>query len=191
VSTSGEPGRGFHHGDLRRVLVETATEMVEDAGPGAVSLREVARRAEVSHNAPYRHFPTREALLASVAEQGFALLGVELQEASETGGLSSMGTVYLEFARRRTGLFRLMFGGEIDLSEYPEAQEAAQAAFDRLRAAVPGDEDVRYRNVGAWALVHGLAWLLIEHQLSDDLVAQADTGILLERVSAVFGLRGG
>ena len=189
MSTSDEPGRGFHHGDLRRVLVETATEMVEEGGPGAVSLREVARRAEVSHNAPYRHFPTREALLASVAEQGFALLGDELQKAGETGGLASMGTAYLEFARGRIGLFRLMFGGEINLSEHPQARETAQEAFGRLSTAVPGDADARYRRVGAWALVHGLAWLLIEHQLSDDLAAEAEAGVLLERVSADFGLR--
>ena len=191
MSTSEEAARGFHHGDLRRVLVETAMEMVEDAGPGAVSLREVARRAEVSHNAPYRHFPTRDALLASVAGQGFAVLGAELERAGETGGLAAMGTVYLEFALARTGLFRLMFGGELSLSEYPEAQTVARAAFDRLNAAGPGNDGTRYRSVGAWALVHGLAWLLIDRQLSDDLAAEADAGLLLGRISAVFGARNG
>lgn len=191
MSTSGRSDRRFHHGDLRRVLVETALEIVEDAGPGAVSLREVARRAEVSHNAPYRHFPTREALLASVAERGFALLGAELQRAAETGGLLAMGSAYLEFARRRTGLFRLMFGGEIELSEHPEALAAAQAAFDRLRAATSEDEEARYRSLGAWGLVHGLSWLLVEDQLADDIVAEADAGNLLTRINAVFGLKEG
>lgn len=191
MSTSGRSDRRFHHGDLRRVLVETALEIVEDAGPGAVSLREVARRAEVSHNAPYRHFPTREALLASVAERGFALLGAELQRAAETGGLLAMGSAYLEFARRRTGLFRLMFGGEIELSEHPEALAAAQAAFGRLRAATSGDEEARYRSLGAWGLVHGLSWLLVEDQLADDIVAEADAGNLLTRINAVFGLKEG
>src|SRR5215470_4643684 len=76
--TQKKPARKYHHGDLRRALVDAALAIVERAGPGALSLRELARRAGVSHAAPYRHFESREALLAALATEGFLGLGAEM-----------------------------------------------------------------------------------------------------------------
>src|SRR5215470_2775019 len=72
---------GYHHGDLRRALLEASLALVEESGIGALSLREVARKAGVSHNAPYHHFKDRGSLLAALAEEGFAELAREMAEA--------------------------------------------------------------------------------------------------------------
>src|SRR5271154_7271500 len=77
-------GASYHHGDLRRALVDAAAQLVSCCGPTAVSLREVARIVGVSHNAPYRHFPTREALLAAVAAYGFELLFEGMSKIEDT-----------------------------------------------------------------------------------------------------------
>src|SRR5256885_7264933 len=69
----------YHHGDLRRTLIDAALRIVEQAGPGALSLRELARHAGVSHAAPYRHFASREALLAALAVEGFRGLRAQMQ----------------------------------------------------------------------------------------------------------------
>src|SRR5271154_5132315 len=79
-----KPDSPYHHGDLSRALVDAAAELVTCCGPSAVSLREVARIVGVSHNAPYRHFPTREALLAAVAARGFELLFEGMSKIEDT-----------------------------------------------------------------------------------------------------------
>ena len=99
----------YHHGALRPALIAAARDMLANDGAGAVSLREAARRAGVSATATYRHFQDKEHLLAAVAAEGF----VEFAERLEAGGardFKGMGIAYLEFAIRRPGLFRLMFG---------------------------------------------------------------------------------
>jgi AcrR family transcriptional regulator len=89
MSTSARPRKtgkaAYHHGDLRPSLVRAATEVLEQQGISGLSLRGAARRAGVSHAAPYRHFPDREALLAVVAAQGYARLGEVLREAAQRG----------------------------------------------------------------------------------------------------------
>src|SRR3989337_63135 len=108
----------YHHGGLRAELVQTAGEMLEKQGLKSLSLREVARRAGVSHNAPYRHFPDRESLLAALAMEGFAKLGRALQEAGSAGGLRARGQAYLRFALQNPQRFRLMFGGHLGIARH-------------------------------------------------------------------------
>src|SRR5688572_33107199 len=95
----------YHHGDLRAVLLRTAGEMLEKEGLGALSLREVARRSGVSHNAPYRHFPDRDSLLAALAAEGFREFGDALAKRPR----QEMGEAYVEFALEHPQRFRLMF----------------------------------------------------------------------------------
>src|SRR6266850_4711197 len=97
----------YHHGDLRAALLQTAGKVLEKEGLGELSLRELARRAGVSHNAPYRHFPDRDSLLAALAAEGFALLENEMRGL----GARAMGEVYIRFALQHPQRFRLMFGG--------------------------------------------------------------------------------
>ncbi|WP_162596193.1 TetR/AcrR family transcriptional regulator [Methylobacterium sp. 17Sr1-1] len=177
MSTS-EGGSAYHHGDLRRGLIAAAHELLEAGGVEAVTLREAARHAGVSHNAPYRHFASREALLAALTTEGFQALRRALEEAGSeagpTGRLEALGRAYLRFADRDRATFRLMFGGVIERAGHPDLAEAAAAAFGALRSVVaerePSDRAER-EALRAWALVHGLAHLVADRQID---AAQAE-----------------
>ena len=142
----------YHHGDLRAALLRTAGEMLEKEGLAALSLREVARRAGVSHNAPYRHFPDRDSLLAALAEEGYQ----RFADALEKRPRREMGEAYVDFALEHPERFRLMFGGRVPGKD-PRAYEALKKSFADL-----GEEDAGYAAAAAWGLVHGLAHLLLD-----------------------------
>lgn len=183
----------FHHGDLRHALIEATAELIERDGPASVSLREAARIAGVSHNAPYRHFPTREALLAAVAAHGFRQLRLAFGEAAAStpeNHVLALGQGYMRFASAHPGLFRLMFGSGLDRQSHPELEQAAQEAFRVLERATldRGSPSPRDAALGAWALVHGLSHLIVDNQLTQDLQDDAASGRLLERIAAIYGL---
>jgi len=158
VSTSGP---GYHHGNLRPALLRAAARVLERQGPSALSLRGLARRAGVSHNAPYRHFADREALLAALAVQGFRRLGDALTGASGR----AMGEAYVRFALEHPQRFSLMFGGHLSLARHRELAEAAAAPYQALVDAFrnePSIRDAEKAAAAAWSLVHGLAHLLLD-----------------------------
>jgi AcrR family transcriptional regulator len=110
--------KGYHHGDLRVALLASAAELLDEGGPEAVSLRECARRAGVSHAAPYRHFATKEALLLALAEEGFDGLAAAGDEAMRRvrdprERLDAYGVAYVHFALEHPARFRLMFAGAL------------------------------------------------------------------------------
>jgi AcrR family transcriptional regulator len=149
----------YHHGDLRAAVLAAASKMIEKEGLARLSVREAARRAGVSHNAPYRHFPDREALLAALAAEGFS----ELSKALENRPGREMGEAYVRFALDRPQRFRLMFGGQFALDEYPELRAQAQAAFGALEKAFAGlGTEANFAAAAAWSLVHGLAQLMLD-----------------------------
>lgn len=149
MPTSG----AYHHRDLRAALLRTAGKMLEREGLASLSLRALARRAGVSHNAPYRHFPDRERLLAALAGEGFELLG----NALESRPRREMGEAYVEFALAHPQRFRLMFGGLVHLEKLDQrAYDSLQKAFADL-----GDQ-AQYAAAAAWGLVHGLSHLLLD-----------------------------
>src|SRR6185295_8903280 len=108
MSTSKAAKRSYHHGDLREAVLRTAGQMLEKQGVEALTLRQLAGRIGVSHNAPYRHFPDRESLLAALAAEGYAMLGAAQREAAAKQGLRGMGEAYVRFARQHPQRFRLM-----------------------------------------------------------------------------------
>lgn len=203
MSTSEQAGQPYHHGDLRRALVAAARVLLEESGPEALSLRDVARRVGVSHNAPYRHFPTRQALLAAVAAEGFAALSARMAavtgSAPATPGLGALPGLaagfrcYLGFAREQPGLFRLMFDGTVEKSADPALRAASEQSYDGLRRAVhriaPAAD--RAAVVTVWTQMHGLALVTISGQLSDDLVRDGGLDALADRAAAILeaGLR--
>ena len=167
----------YHHGDLRAALVAAGIELLEERGPYALSLREVARQVGVSATATYRHFDDKDALLAAIAAEGFTELGERFGGAAEAMGepsdrLAAVGMAYVGFARERPTMFRLMFGGAIPV-EALKGGEARYggAAFDALLAAVaaggrsPDDPRLLPDAVRAWSLVHGYAMLLLDGRL--------------------------
>jgi AcrR family transcriptional regulator len=170
MSTSTHRKRSYHHGDLQAALIRTAGKMLEKEGVEALKLREVARRAGVSHNAPYRHFTEREALLAALAAEGFGMLALAQQAAAASGGLRAMGEAYVHFALAHPQRFRLMFGGQISIANHARLREVATRAFDGLSGAltarVPEAQGAKDSSIAAWALVHGLAQLLLGKRIS-------------------------
>jgi AcrR family transcriptional regulator len=172
MSTSSRARRSYHHGDLPATLLRAAGEILEEEGVEALSLRALTRQAGVSHAAPYRHFPDRESLLAALAAEGFAQLGEAQRQAAAAGGLRGMGEAYVRYALAHPQRFRLMFGGAVRIEKHPALREVATRTFDALAGAlaarVPEAKGARDASVAAWALVHGLAQLLL-----DERVAQA------------------
>jgi AcrR family transcriptional regulator len=123
--------RPYHHGNLRTALLEQAERTLRERGVQELSLRELAREVGVSHGAPRRHFPDRQALLDALAEAGFARLGTELRAAVDGAGqdfqarLQATATAYVRFATRDAALLELMFAAK----HGPRAQELDEAAY--------------------------------------------------------------
>ena len=157
----------YHHGNLRAALLRAAGKMLEKEGPGGISLREAARRAGVSHNAPYRHFPDRDALLAELAAEGYELLGQAMRE--QAG--KQMGEAYVRFALEHPQRFRLMFGGTLAMAKHEHLHEAAAATYRALVHAFVELPNAELAAAAAWALVHGLAHLKLEGHLTAQSVA--------------------
>jgi len=159
------PKRPYHHGDLRNALLDAARSILEEESLGALSLRAVARRAGVSHAAPYRHFPNHEALLVELASEGFAELRREIAEAAAAPGeksdrVANVGAAYMRFVARRPALARLMFGPQLPNREaFPALAEAADGVGDEIGRAL---HDAAL-GLAVWAAVHGLAMLVLEN----------------------------
>jgi len=167
---SGTGARRYHHGDLRRVLLETAVHVIAERGPAAVTLRDLARRAGVSHAAPTHHFRDRAGLLTAVAVQGYELLGDALAQAAHTGDFAEVGVAYVLFAARHPAHFSIMFRPDLYRTDDPElvAARARTTALlhDGARARF-GTSD-RIRALTAWSLVHGLATLVRDGAVAPD-----------------------
>lgn len=161
MSTSKPRKHRYHHGDLPAVLLQTAGKILEKEGLDAVTVRSLTRRTGVSRAAPYRHFRHREALLAALAAEGYAMLGRAQREAAAAGGLRAMGEAYVRFALRHPQRFRLMFGGQLKIAKHPALRNVALKTFEGLSGALAarvGDaRGARDASIAAWALVHGLA----------------------------------
>lgn len=173
-----KPADRYHHGDLRAALLREAGRVLATSGPEALSLRELARALGVSHNAPYKHFATRDALLAALAAEGFRELTADGQEAARTAPpgeiMRARALAYIRFALRRPAVFKLMFSRDVSGRAHAELGDAARAGFFALRHAVAGGATDRVANdtaLAAWAFVHGIAHLLIDGQIPEQLSA--------------------
>ncbi|MBX3498179.1 MAG: WHG domain-containing protein [Alphaproteobacteria bacterium] len=168
----------YHHGDLRAALLREAGRVLATSGPEALSLRELARALGVSHNAPYKHFENRDALLAALAAEGFRELTADGQEAAGNAPpgemMRSRALAYIRFALRRPAVFKLMFSRDVSSRTHAELSEAARNGFFVLRQALSGGASDRLANdtaLAAWAFVHGIAHLLIDRQIPESLSA--------------------
>ena len=200
--------RPYHHGDLRRSLIEAALALVAEKQDWTFSLREITRRAGVSHNAPYNHFADGDELLIAVAAAGFERMRDHLRSAvsdvaAPDKALLACGRAYIELALKNPALYRLMCGPALAKSTGGRPAEARRAA-DEARAvleeiihrgaqsgvfAVSPDDQLDQAKVVffAWSVVHGLSMALLdgfaEAEIAlDDLVGE------IERV-VLFGLR--
>ncbi|MEV2237032.1 TetR/AcrR family transcriptional regulator [Micromonospora sp. NPDC049891] len=176
--------RGYHHGDLRRTLLDAAVQAIGESGPAALSLRELARRAGVSHAAPAHHFGDRAGLFTAIAVQGYDILAEALAGAG--GELLDLGVAYVEFAVRHRAHFEVMFHPDLYRADDPEVRAARERSGAVLRAGLadrsarptpaagtpdpadrPGGDGDRDGSpaepqgdvLAAWSIVHGFATL--------------------------------
>ena len=171
--------RRYHHGDLRAAVIAAALQLLTDRDVQPFSLREVARTVGVSPTAVYRHFPDKSALLDALAAEGLAQLAAEQRAAAEASGggaaaFAATGRAYVRFALANPALFRLIFG-QPARSGSGRALSSDNAAMDQLRTQAAeaarsdaGGASGAVREVKAWALVHGLAMLMLDGQIAPD-----------------------
>lgn len=183
--------RPYHHGDLRRAVLSAAVAAIPEVGPAGLSLRDLARRAGVSHAAPAHHFGDKAGLLTAVAAEGYELLAEALTTAQQsTDDFLELGVAYVRFAVEHRAHFEVMFRPDLYHPDDPAllaAQQRAGAALYGGAASVPTGrrgEDVRVAGIAAWSLVHGFAslWLTgaVPADLGDDpeAAARAVAGVL-------------
>ncbi len=192
-----KPRGRYHHGDLRRALVDASREIIAEQGAGALSLRGAARRLGVSHAAPLHHFKDKRELLAAVAAQGFDELATAMQRAEDRAGsdprkrLNATGVAYVRFAAEHGALFRVMFGADLPRDATAALEQSSKAAFqilvDAAREVVSesgvGDEELPVVTTAAWSVVHGLALLWLDGHLHD---TPGGIASLAERVTALL-----
>ncbi|HXC57343.1 MAG TPA: TetR/AcrR family transcriptional regulator [Rhizomicrobium sp.] len=157
--------RSYHHGDLRNALLDAARKILEEESLAELSLRAVARKAGVSHAAPYRHFPNHEALLVELAIEGFVEMRNEIANAGAANGAESdriakIGAAYMRFVVRRPELASLMFGPQLpNRDAFPELGVAADAIGSEIGETLHDSA----LGLAVWAAVHGLAMLILRN----------------------------
>ena len=191
TSTRATPGR-----DLRQEILDTARALLNDVGASGLSMREVARRAGVTHQAPYHHFGDRESILAELVAEGFRTLGRDLAQANTLaahnlrGAVMASGRAYIDFALSNPGVFRVMFRPETcDPARFPAVQaagQAAQATLVELVSMVHGTQTSPALCMVYWAHVHGMASLLLDGSLGQECPAGPMRDTLLDEVSNTF-----
>ncbi|MFY9614224.1 MAG: TetR/AcrR family transcriptional regulator [Candidatus Dormiibacterota bacterium] len=169
----------YHHGDLRRALLEAGRDVVAERGVDGLSLREVARRAHVSQAAPYHHFADKAELVSAIVQGGFDDFASALRAGAEEAGesalarLTAMGLIYVRFAVDQPEVFRLMFRPELRQVEPGPTADAIEAAGlasyqvfrDAVEAAIrEGSVQGQLDDVAlaAWSIAHGLATILVD-----------------------------
>jgi len=194
--------RPYHHGNLKAALLQAAVELIAEVGPAAFTLREVARRAGISHNAPYRHFREKDELLAAVAAEGFERLAGALSKPPKATRATkphpalrrfqAAGLAYVRFALRSPEHLLVMFDWPLAADRYPELSAASKRAFSILVDLVKAAQDEGSLPAGdplplactAWSLVHGVAKLAI----AKSLPFQSEAAVLRFAAQAIQAL---
>ncbi len=199
---SGAKDKGsYHHGNLRETLIEVAMKLLAERGVAALSLREVAKAAGVSHGAPYRHFKDKQALLEAIAAEGFRHIRDACRQAvahypgDPRRQLEDAGTEYLLYVSRHREVSHLMFSGFLALDASGEglrqvADESFQALVEIIEngktAGLYGDRDTMDLTLASLSAVHGLSLLIGGGLLKHGPLSDMETRALGSRVSAVL-----
>lgn len=174
--------RPYHHGDLRQAVLAAAVAAIAEAGPASVSLRDLARRAGVSHAAPAHHFGDKAGLLTVVAAEGYDMLADALTAAQQrTGSFLEVGVAYVRFAVDHRAHFEVMYRPDLYHADDEEVRAARGRAGDALYSGIGsladgrGGHDARLASVAAWSLVHGFATLWLTGALPAGLGEAPET----------------
>jgi AcrR family transcriptional regulator len=174
--------------DVRGRVLNAAVKLIDRGGLAGLSMREVARAAGVSHQAPYHYFEDREAIFAALAEEGFKILTLRLENSIAADELAvdrfvRAGQTYVEFALDHPALFRIMFRPDmVAMDRFPEARACGDRAFQIVPLLVqaciddglPAEPSVQALVVLAWSLPHGLACLMLDGPLAMKVPATAE-----------------
>lgn len=153
----------YHHGNLRREIIDAALAATEESGPANWSLRELSRRAGVSHTAPVHHFGDKTGVLTAIAAEGFGLFADALEAVVDD--FFEVGVAYVTFAASHRGYFEVMFRPELYRTDDPEVvaarERARQILHDGARGLAATPEQQRAVTLAAWSTAHGFAslWL--------------------------------
>ncbi|MFI6451889.1 TetR/AcrR family transcriptional regulator [Streptosporangium amethystogenes] len=178
----------YHHGNLRRAIIDAALEAIGESGPAGWSLRELARRAGVSHAAPAHHFGDKSGLLTAVAAEGFEMFADVLERTADD--ILEAGVAYIRFAIDHRPYFEVMFRPELYRTDDPGVRSARERAFHVLVTGAgtisPNPEQDRLTTIAAWSLAHGFADLWMSGALPES--AHDDPEIVARSlVRLVFG----
>jgi AcrR family transcriptional regulator len=176
----------YHHGDLKNALIQAGIEILSKEGIQALSLRSVAKRAGVSHAAPYAHFADKQALVAAIAAEGYNKLYQQLSAAQHPedeplNRLIATAQAYLQFALDEPDHFRITFAGVVETEQnYPDYVEQSKRCFGLVVTTVEACQgvgmfagrDTQLVAVSVWSCIHGFVQLLLSNQLPGGLVSQ-------------------
>lgn len=163
----------YHHGNLTNDLKKYAIKMIKAKGVNQLNLRDLAAKCSVSATAVYRHYKSKEHLLAAIAQAGFAELQQAMLQTTEPNKLQKMGIAYIHFALQYPVEFQLMFGAFLEKNKHPSLFKASTEAYQILRTQVGQgiQQGIMIGNIdsltrAAWATVHGTAMLLLDNQFA-------------------------
>lgn len=162
--------RPYHHGDLKAALLRVAVETISASGPASMSLRQVARRAGVTHAAAIYHYGDKAGLLTAVAVDGFRSLTEQITSAYHAHhDFLEVGVAYVRFAVEHRAHFEVMYRPDLYHAGDPELLQAKAAAAQLLYGSEHPDQGQLLAGVAAWSIVHGLATLWLNGNLPDQL----------------------
>jgi AcrR family transcriptional regulator len=177
----------YHHGDLKNALIQAGVDILARDGIGALSLRSVARKAGVSHSAPYAHFPDKQALIAAISTEGFHRLYTQLEAAAQPLAsnpqkqIVACARAYLNFAVQERDIFNIMFSGVLEQEKaYPDFVEISKATSTLLadivsecqKAGIFPNGQTDLFAVAIWGQLHGIVSLALEKQISHTVLDQ-------------------
>jgi AcrR family transcriptional regulator len=173
--------KSYHHGDLKNALIKAGADILSKEGVSALSLRKVARKAGVSHAAPYAHFTDKQALIAAISTAGYKQLYEKIAQVAEQyrsdplRRLVEASWAYVQFALDEPDQFKVTLSGMIEKEQdYPAFVETAKQTFNLVVEIVAQCQQAGILRQGAadltavsvWALTHGFVTLLLENQVS-------------------------
>ena len=178
--TDRQKPKPYHHGDLRNALIQAGLELLAEGGARELDLRKVARRAGVSHAAPYRHFADKQALIAAIDEEGFHWLAERIQATLREvpdepfEQLLGVALAYVHFAQEHPWLMREMFSGlTIERESFASLHAASKTVYQLYIEVIRRGQEKGKIVEGdpaalagvLWSVLHGLAMLIIEQQM--------------------------
>ena len=181
------PRKNYHHGDLKNALIQAGIEILSKEGVDGLSLRKAARKAGVSHAAPYAHFADKQALIAAIALDGYGKIYARLEEVvtqypnDPLKQLLQSAWAYMQFGLEAPAHYKITFSGLIENEKnYPELVEVTRKSLTALQKIIaecqvagilsPSEYSAEVDAISLWGLIHGLVSLVIEGQISSNLM---------------------